>query len=111
MRSQTRPASEEDHVGTSRRPAQSRIQRNAEQWRDIIQRFEKSGLSANAFCRRENLARSTFDLWRRRISRAAQRAGFVELKQSSQDIDDTAESWTLAVDLPGGVRLCFRGGR
>ena len=98
-------------MGTSRRPARHRTQRSTEQWHSIIQRFDKSGLSANAFCRQEGLARSTFDLRRRQISRDAQPGGFVELKQSSQDIDGTAESWTLEVDLPGGVRLCFRAGR
>jgi hypothetical protein len=98
-------------VGTSRRPARGRTQRSTEQWRGIIQRFERSGLSANAFCRQEGLARSTFDLRRLQISRDAQPAGFVELKPSPQDIGATGESWTLEVDFPGGVRLCFRGGR
>ena len=111
MRSQTRPAFKEDRVATSSRPAKGRIHRSTEQWQRIVRHFEKSGLTADAFCRRESLAKSTFDLWRRRLSRDAQPAGFVELKQSPQDIDATAESWTLEIDLPGGVRLCFRGGQ
>ena len=98
-------------MATRRSPAKGRTQRSAEQWRSIIRRFDQSGLQPNDFCRRESLARSTFDLRRRRMSQGTPSSGFVELKQSPQDINATADSWTLEVDLPGGVHLCFRGGR
>lgn len=43
--------------------------------RDAIERWRHSGLSKQAFCRREGLARSSFDLWRRKIREDAARSG------------------------------------
>ena len=43
------------------------IRRSAEQWQEILQRFEHSGQTQPAFCAAEGLALSTFSLWRRKL--------------------------------------------
>ena len=40
------------------------IRRSAEQWQEILQRFEHCSQTQAAFCAAEELALSTFTLWR-----------------------------------------------
>ena len=40
------------------------IRRSAEQWQEILQRFEHCSQTQAAFCAGEGLALSTFTLWR-----------------------------------------------
>ena len=44
------------------------IRRSAEQWQEILQRFEHSSQTQPAFCAAEGLALSTFTLWRRSLT-------------------------------------------
>lgn len=39
--------------------------------RELIERWRLSGLTRAAFCRREGVAMSSFDLWRRRLGEAS----------------------------------------
>ena len=43
------------------------IRRSAEQWQEILQRFEHCSQTQAAFCAAEGLALSTFTLWRRKL--------------------------------------------
>lgn len=60
---------------------------SAARWRALINEFEASGVSQQAFCTRHSLAKSTFELWRRKLrgARSTEVAGvrpealFVEL--------------------------------
>jgi hypothetical protein len=44
-----------------------------DQWRQRLQRQQESGLSITEFCRRENLSRQGFHLWKRKLPRATSR--------------------------------------
>jgi hypothetical protein len=44
-----------------------RPRRDKQQWTEIFKRFDSSGLSTRDFCRREGLAPSSFQRWRRRL--------------------------------------------
>jgi hypothetical protein len=46
------------------------IRRTAEEWRGIIEQWQKSGLSAAAFARAHGLRTATFDRWRAAIAKA-----------------------------------------
>jgi putative transposase len=39
-------------------------------WRDLLQRFNASGISVGEFCKRERLNKSTFQRWRARLTAA-----------------------------------------
>ena len=81
--------------------------RDEKQWIEIFRGFESSGLSEREFCRREGLALSSFQRWRRRLGSVAS-AEFVEFVPTVQS--STASSgWSVDVSLPNGVCLRFQG--
>ena len=47
----------------------ARVRRSSEKWKEILERQRQSGLSRVRFCRREGIARTTFEKW---ASRAAE---------------------------------------
>jgi hypothetical protein len=88
--------------------SRSRRKRRTEaEWIEILRRFESSGLPSRGFCRREGLALSSFQRWRRRLGSVAA-ADFVELVPTSSPSVPAAR-WSLDVSLPNGVALRFQG--
>lgn len=95
-----------------------RPRRTENQWRKTFDKFDRSGLTQEQFCQREDLAVATFSSWRRKlraVGLATIPAGFVEVCLPSQTPlaepaaqDQVAE---LVVELPYGVLLRFRGMR
>lgn len=78
--------------------------RNQEQWRVLLSRFERSGLSVDAFCREEGLSASSLNRWRRKLLAEDVAGDFIALAPAVQD----QGSWTLELELPGGARLRLR---
>lgn len=89
-----------------------RVRRNAEEWDEILRRFESSGLKSPAvFCAREGLTPSSFQRWRRRLRGAKgvlRKPGFVELVATPTQ-PDFSNGWSLEIELPQGIALRFRG--
>jgi hypothetical protein len=55
-----------------------------EHWRQIIEQQQNSGLGVAGFCRRQQVAPSSFFAWKRRLAREAQAAPvFVQLTPAS----------------------------
>jgi hypothetical protein len=86
----------------------SRRRRTEAQWSEILGRFESSGLDAIEFCRREGLALSSLQRWRRRQD-SATAAEFVELVPTTTPATPSPSAWSFDVGLPNGVCLRFRG--
>ena len=83
-----------------------RLRRTEKQWAEILRRFESGGEGSRPFCRREGLALSSLQRWRRRLGGVS--AGrFVELVPTAT-AGTAAASWSLEVLLPNGVSLRFR---
>jgi len=91
-----------------RRATGLRTRRTEKQWREILGRFEASGLSSREFCKREGLTVSSLQRWRSRCGRAAV-PQFVELTPSSATPATPSTGWALELELPDGVRLRLRG--
>ena len=89
--------------------SKTRARRSREAWRQSIEDWCSSGLSQVEFCKRHNLALSTFRWWRRRLSEEAhdETCGFVELHVAPEPESpgDRAE-----LMFPSGVRLCVPPG-
>ena len=47
-----------------------RVRRTEPEWRAIVSRFESSGLWEAAFCRKANVSRKSFRIWRERLTAA-----------------------------------------
>lgn len=91
-----------------------RVRRSEEQWRKLFALFEESGLTREAFCKKNELSLATFDNWRRRVRAAAAPARFVEVRLPQQNAPLQVEEpaslrGDLVVELPYGVVLRFRG--
>ena len=84
-----------------------RVRRTQPQWTEILRRFESSDLVSREFCRREGLALSSFQRWRRQLGSVAG-TEFVELIPAASSGDESS-SWSLDVSLPNGVSLRFQG--
>ena len=85
----------------------SRRRRTEAQWAEIVRRFESSVQESSEFCRREGLALSSLQRWRRRLGSVAA-PQFVELAPTDAPAERET-SWSLDVALPGGTSLQFRG--
>lgn len=89
--------------------ADGRVRRTAAEWRAVAERFEASGLSALAFCRRERISRAAFTRWRYELARPAPGAGgFVEIPASPPERLRVLEPGEMEFTLPGGVLLRWR---
>ena len=81
------------------------------EWQERLRRFESGGLSMEAFCQQEDIARSTFVDWLRILrreqleqaeeTRAAKRPSFVPV---------TVKASMIEILLPGGGRVRMSAG-
>lgn len=87
-----------------------KTRRSASEWREILDRFRRSGLSAREFCKRESLVVGTFHRWRDKLAESDgsghRDAEFVEVVPSA---DAFAAFWSVEVELPDGRTLRIRG--
>jgi len=92
--------------------ADGRVRRTEAEWCALVERFEKSGLSVAAFCRRAKLPRNSFGKWRGRLA-GSQRPtpAFVEwVAPSSVEAEGVERrgAGEFELSLPGGVVLRWR---
>jgi len=91
--------------------ADGRVRRTGAEWRTVMERFEKSGLSVSAFCRRAKLSRGSFVKWRRRLAGGSRpESSFVEWVAPAVAEPERALAGTgeLELSLPGGVVLRWK---
>ncbi len=95
-----------------------RIRRTEPEWKEIIDRFGKSGLPIAEFCEKEEISRSAFASWKQKLRGGRETAqpkapSFIELsgvvakKSAPPAMVLTGTSFELA--LPGGVTLRWQG--
>lgn len=92
--------------------ADGRVRRTEAEWRSLFERFEKSGLSLVAFCRRTKLSRNSFLKWRRRLAGAPRPApAFVEWvapPSAKAEAVEECGAGEFELSLPGGVVLRWK---
>ena len=91
-----------------------RARRNAAQWRELVDRYEREGRGREGFCAAHGLALSTlFDLWRRKlrgapaVREAEPKALFVELSNPAVP-NPGAGFWEVELELGAGMVLRVR---
>ena len=93
-----------------RRSKKRRPRHNEEQWGEILRRFSTSQLSARDFCRREGLALSSFQRWRRRLGSASS-AELVELVPALQATAQAVRLVARCSRFRMAYAFAFRGRR
>jgi hypothetical protein len=85
-----------------------RVRRTEGEWRELIARWRKSGLSAREFCRQEKLQASSFQRWQARLNGASDRKEFITVLPTSREVP-AVRPWVVEVTLPDGSQLRFQG--
>ena len=80
--------------------------RTEAEWKVIIKKHAKSGLTMKEFCQRHKLVLSTFKRWQQKLGKKTP-AQFVDLSPALTPTGPA--SWEFAVTLPNGIHLQFRG--
>ena len=98
------------NANSARKPSPKghRIQRRSlTERRQLLARYERSGLSQKAFCLRHGVALSTLQYWRRRARDTDQEPtpSFVEISQVTGMARGPSVEAAVFIELPGGVRL------
>lgn len=84
------------------------VRRSAQEWRAIVSRFERSGRTRKQFCAAEDLAPSTFSLWRRKLRGSVSEANGAERFVELADSPAALPAWEAELDLGEGVVLRLR---
>jgi len=92
--------------------------RNKQQWQQLINDQQRSGLSQKAFCRQQGIAVATFGYWKRKLQpvleatkqQSGAGAPWLELSHlpppSRDDAEiDRAVDWQIELELGHGVYL------
>lgn len=88
----------------------------AQQWRDRLLHFERSGLSVAAFCSDEDYSPTAFYQWRRRLAVSVDESpgSFVAAKvmtpRSGASPLSQSEDLPIRIELPGGASVCLDAG-
>jgi transposase-like protein len=93
----------------SMRRSRRRVRRSETEWREILARYEESGLSRVEFCQREGMARTTLEKWSRKLSSSGVPARFVELVPPRLSPTLAEGAWAVELELPSGAVLRIRG--
>lgn len=83
-----------------RKQADGKMRRSREEWQQIFERFRSSGQTGAAFCRRNKLAKSSFEKWRKQLGR----------DPKSRSLAPTFVEWPTPVEVgapiaPSGLGL------
>jgi hypothetical protein len=84
------------------------------EWQERLKRFEASGLPIDAFCRQEDVDRSTLLDWLQILKKGHHRQGTVETETRSPErpafVPVTVNANMIEILLPGGGRVRMSAG-
>ena len=84
------------------------------EWQERLKRFEASGLSIDAFCRQEDVGRSTFMDWLQTLKKEPLKQAAVEGETRSAErpafVPVTVNANMIEILLPGGGRVRMSAG-
>ena len=86
--------------------SEGRVRRTEAEWREVLSRFEQSGLGVDAFCGREKIAPSSFHRWQRKLAGGIGTDAFVAVTSAPTP---RPSAWRLVVSLPNGTELRLEG--
>jgi hypothetical protein len=89
-----------------------RVYRSEDQWRDLVNGYDRSGLPLAAYCQQQGIAVSGFYAWRKRVASVAEdQSAFIELTPPRDHRVEAVlpeRAWRIEVVLGEGVVLRLR---
>jgi hypothetical protein len=82
-----------------------RVRRSADEWRDLVSRFDGSGLSLREFCRKEKVNLTSLQRWQKRLAEPGKLAEFIDVTPAH----DSESPWAVEIELASGIVLRLRG--
>jgi hypothetical protein len=82
-----------------------KVRRTADEWREILTQWKKSGLRPTEFCRKHELQLSSFQRWQQKLNESSRSDDFVTVATAPLP----TSSWALEITLPNGCKLHFQG--
>ncbi len=89
---------------TSTRP----VRRTASEWREIVSRYERSGVPSREFCKREAIGVASLHRWRRKLADQLQAAPKTE-RHDFVEVGNSLGGWAVDIELPDGRMLRIHG--
>jgi transposase-like protein len=87
-----------------------RKRRTQSEWREIIERYGRSGLSVREFCRRESLVPASLQRWQVKLSSSKTREnGAGEFIDVTPPPSEALSTWSVEVEFPDGRVLRMHG--
>ena len=82
-----------------------RVRRGRAAWAQLLERCRRSGLSEAAFCRREQISKSSFARWKRQLGGVEPEPAAPRFVEWTAPPCETRSSVSgeLTISLPGGV--------
>ena len=81
------------------------VRRTETDWRALLERFDRSGLSRLAFCKQAGIPTSTFQLWERKLRLDRVPAEFIEVAPVAR----ATTHWSIEISFPDGTTARVRG--
>lgn len=83
--------------------------RSREQWQELVNQFEQSGLSQRAFCDTNGINYDRLGFWNRRFRKLATASDlFIELPRDVTAELPSSTAWDVELDLGNGTVLRLR---
>jgi hypothetical protein len=87
--------------------ADGRVRRTESEWREIVSRYERSGMSELVFCKKAKVSRHVFRQWKRRLAERDAPADFVQWVVP-EVLEGSVPGTQFELSLPGGVVLRWK---
>ena len=85
-----------------------RVRRSDVEWRELLSRYDQSGLSAREFCRKEAVQVTSLLRWQQKLTGPSARDEFVSVV-TTPTTTPSVSPWTAEVILPNGITLRIQG--
>ena len=80
----------------------------SQEWKDVLDKFDRSGLTIDIFCKQNKINKGTFYHWKGKIKnlpKEIDRNDFLEVKPKSQE--PVVNKSQLKIYMPSGITLNF----
>lgn len=98
---------------TQNQPKAKRTYRTATQWAKIVEEYESSDMTQEAFCKQRGIASSGLYQWRNKLNEQQKRSSVADIEKSAlinmtPDMTQQSANWDVELQLTPETVLRFR---